>query len=421
MTNWLTEKKIKGYVWHGEAKTYRDGKVPGFFISINKTCKSYKLQADLWQGAIGRRKLVRTVRHTIGTTETHSLSDARNIASECLSKIKRGVDPFPQKNKNRGTLPSVNGDPVGWTVDELMLGYAEVLEAKEMAERSISNVHNIHSRYLKRWRGRMAIEITKRDARDLHEYISTNHGKTAANQALRYFRAAYNVADTLSDDNEAFEYNPVRGVIFHKDRLSNRVLAPEELFEWSKKLEAIRNPLRREMHLLSLLSGLRPGSAMSIQQDWFDLEGSAIRFPRMKSSRAFDLPLSIQMIECVGRAQQISHSLYPNSNWLFPTRTTDGKVTHTKVVREKNMPRETGHILRHTHRTMAQHELINPINGKLLLDHKVPGIDGVYIHNKGLFIPLLKDQQTISDAMFRFMSDKKSCVPVNINFQIAAE
>lgn len=70
---------------------------------------------------------------------------------------------------------------------------------------------------------------------------------------------------------------------------------------------------------------------------------------------------------------------------------------------------------------MAQHELINPINAKLLLDHKVPGIDGVYIHHKGLFIPLLKDQQTISDAMFRFMADKKSFAPTDISFQLAAE
>lgn len=350
MSNWLTEKIIKGYEWRGEAKTYRDGKVPGFFVCVNKTCKSYKIQADLWQGATGRKKLIRTVRHTIGTTETHSLSDARNSASEILNKIKRGIDPIPRKKGHGEATQTVNGDPVGWTVDELMLGYAAVLEAKEMADRSISNVHMVHSRYLKRWRGRKAIDITKSDARDLHEYISTNHGKTAANQALRYFRAAYNVADALSDDNEAFEYNPVRGVIFHKDRLSNRVLAPEDLFEWAIKLAAIRNPLRREMHLLSLLSGLRPSSAKSIQKDWIDLENSAIRFPRMKSSRAFDLPLSIQMKDCIERAQHISDSLYPNTNWLFPTRSMDGQITHTKVVREKSMPSETGHILRHTHR-----------------------------------------------------------------------
>lgn len=421
MTNWLTEKKIKGYEWCGEAKTYRDGKVAGFFISVNKTCKSYKLQADLWQGAIGRRKLIRTVRHTIGTTETHTLSEARNIASEALSKIKRGVDPFPQKNKRQGTTQTVNGDPVGWTVDELMLGYAEVLEAKEMADRSISNVHMVHSRYLKRWRGRRAIDITKSDARDLHDYISTNHGKTAANQALRYFRAAYNVADALSDDNEAFEYNPVRGVIFHKDKSSNRVLASEELFDWSEKLKNIPNPLRQEMHLLSLLSGLRPGNAMSIQQDWIDLENRAIKFPRMKSTRAFDLPLSTQMIQCINSALQINNVLYPNSIWLFSTRNVKGEITHTKVIREKSMPSETGHILRHTHRTMAQHELINPINAKLLLDHKVPGIDGVYIHDKALFNPLLKDQQRISDAMFHFMENKNSCVPKDLKLQIAAE
>ncbi|WP_324752700.1 hypothetical protein [Roseovarius sp. Pro17] len=84
------------------------------------------------------------------------------------------------------------------------------------------------------------------------------------------------------------------------------------------------------------------------------------------------------------------------------------------------MPSETVRISCHTHRSMAQHQLVNAISAKLLLDHAGLGIDGVYIHNKPLFLPLLNDQQRISDAMFQFMENWESCVPGDRRFQTAA-
>ncbi len=413
MAHWLNEKKIKALTWQDKTETYRDGKVPGFFVAVNKTCKSYKIQADLWQGPNGRRILVRTIRHTIGTTETHSLVEARDIAGELLSKIKRGIDPFPPKRQARDgeEIMVINGDPVGWTVDELMLNYAAVLAAEEKSERSIKNVEETRVRYLKRWRGRMIVEIRKSDARALHTYITVNHGKVVANQTMRYFRAAYNIAARLSDDNEALEYNPVQGVVFHKERASKRVILPQLIFDWWRQLEELPNPLRRELHKLSILSGLRPGTVVSIKRDWIDLLSCAIHFPKMKNSDGFDLPLSWQMVECISRAQKVSEVLYPGAEWLFPTRAKDRSITHIKTVRENKMPSQTGHILRHTHRTIAQAVGISPINAKLLLNHKIPGIDGVYIHDVALFGPLLHDQQKISDCIMKLATDRVTCPP----------
>jgi integrase len=417
MADWLNEKKIKALTWGGEAQTIRDGKIAGFFVSVNKTCKSYKIQADLWQGPSGRRTLVRTVRHTIGTTETHSLAEARNIAAELLSKIKRGVDPFPPKRQARdgADLMVVNGDPVGWNVDELMLNYQAVLAAEEKSERSIHNIEETRARYLKRWRGRMIVDIRKKDARELHAYITANHGKVVANQTMRYFRAAYNVAEALSDDKEAFEYNPVQGVIFHKERASKRVILPQLIFDWWRQVEALPNPLRQEMHKLHILSGLRPGTVMTIKREWLDLQSCTIHFPKMKTSEGFDLPLSWQMVDCVKRAEEMSKFLYPGSEWLFPTRAKDRSITHTKVIREKSMPSETGHILRHTHRTIAQSVGVSPINAKLLLDQKIPGIDSVYIHDVALFGPLLRDQQRISDCITSLATDRDAILPTHAN------
>jgi integrase len=67
------------------------------------------------------------------------------------------------------------------------------------------------------------------------------------------------------------------------------------------------------------------------------------------------------------------------------------------------MPGKTGHILRHTHRTFAQRIGTSAINARLLLDHKLPGIDDHYVHSHGMFEALLKDQQAISDEMDRYL------------------
>ena len=399
----LTEKSIKALSWSGKTEIYRDSKLPGFFITVNKTCKSFKVQADLWQGPRGRRRLVRTVRHTIGTVDTTSLEDARREASEILNKIKRGQDPFPSAEVHGAKGPLVNGDPVWWTVEEMMKGYERVLEEKGCTDRSIANVEEARTRYLKTWATKPACSVQKSEARDLHKMLTRKHGPVAANNTLQYFRAAYNVANQMSDDKFAFAHNPVVGVIFHKERSSGRVLMPEVLPSWWEDLQQIPNPLRREMHLLNLLSGLRPGDVMSIQKDWIYTENAVIKFPEMKSRREFHLPLSKQMIDCVVRALELSKMLCPGSVWLFPTRDMKGNITHTKVIRERLLPSQTGHILRHTHRTMAQREKITGTNARLLLDHKVPGIDGVYIHQRALFEPLLNDQQIISDAFFDFM------------------
>jgi len=61
----LTEGLIKGLKFEGKATTVRDAKVTGLMVVVNKTGKPYKVQRDLWHGQRGRRKLVKTVRHTL--------------------------------------------------------------------------------------------------------------------------------------------------------------------------------------------------------------------------------------------------------------------------------------------------------------------------------------------------------------------
>ena len=171
------------------------------------------------------------------------------------------------------------------------------------------------------------------------------------------------------------------------------------------------------MHEFGLFSGLRPGTLVGLKRDWIKLDRQAISIPRMKSGRTFDLPLSGHMIGIISRALAISDVLFPNATWLFPTRATKdnakrqtkkGCVIATQVWREKSLPSETGHLLRHTYRTVAQRICLDKIEARLLLDHTVPGIDGVYIHEKALFDRLLEAQEKMSRELLRLTEANKT-------------
>ena len=204
-------------------------------------------------------------------------------------------------------------------------------------------------------------------------------------------------------DPDQLPDNPVKAVTFNKVRAANRVIMPEDLPDWWEKVQALSNPLRRAMHELGLYSGLRPGSLVGLQRSWVRFDDRAIAIPKMKSGRTFDLPLSACMAEIVMRALDTGHVLYPGSPWLFPTLSTKdpGAVIRTQVWREKSLPSETGHILRHTYRTIAQRIGLDKINARLLLDHTVSGIEGVYIHDKALFERLLAAQERMSNEIAR--------------------
>ena len=78
MPETLAEAAVKALKYEGVPSVARDAKVTGLLVAVNKTGKSYKVQRDLWQGQRGRKKLVKTVRHTLGGTEEMTLDDARS-------------------------------------------------------------------------------------------------------------------------------------------------------------------------------------------------------------------------------------------------------------------------------------------------------------------------------------------------------
>lgn len=373
----------------------RDKALPGFMVAVNKRSKVYKVQRDLWSGNHGRKSLVKTVRKTLGPTDKISLRNARHQAIQLLEEIENGVDP----NAEITDLAAES-----WTVERLYEEYAEDMRARECGERTIADVGLRVDRYLADWKHIPIGQIKRSMCRERHRKITHKNGKIAANLTLREFRAAYNIALRVADDADALPDNPVKAVTFNRERSANRLIMPDDLPDWWQKLTALQNPVRRAMHELGIFSGLRPGTLVSLEREWVNLTERAIIIPKMKTGRSFALPLSDHMIGIVLKALEMSESFFPDTRWIFPSYSNKtGKVIAVAVWREKALPSETGHILRHTYRTVAQRLKIDPIDRRLLLDHKVPGIDGVYVHEKALFDKLLEEQKMVSDELLRLM------------------
>ena len=390
----LTEAAVRALTFEGKPRMVRDTKVTGLMVAVNKTNKSYKVQRDLWVGERGRKRLVKTVSHTLGGTDEITLDEARSRAIRVIEVIKSGIDP------NAPPPEPVAEQADTWTVRRMYQEYAADMTARECAPRTVLDTLDRLNTYLPDLADTPISEVKRSTARAEHQRISRDHGKVTANKVFRDFRAAYNFALKVVDDPDALPSNPVLAVTFHKERASEKVILNDDLPDWWRRVQAITNPLRRDMHELGLLSGLRPGTLVTLRREWVRLDARAISIPKMKSGRAFDLPLSNRMVEVVRRAMAVGDVLFPGSPWLFPSRSSKtGDVIATQVWKEKALPSETGHILRHTWRTVAQNIRLNVVNARLLLDHTVPGIDGVYIHKGALFDSLLADQETMTAAL----------------------
>ncbi|MEM9204764.1 MAG: integrase family protein [Pseudomonadota bacterium] len=396
----LTEARVRTLAYEGKPAVVRDTKVTGLLVAVNKGSKSYKVQRDLWQGPRGRKVLVKTVRHTLGGTEEMTLNEARSRALAVLDQIKRGIDP-------NAPLPDAADDAGTWTVRRMFEEYGADMRARGCVDRSVDDMMDRLARYLPNWADTPITEVRRSAAREEHRRITERHGATTANKAMRDFRAAYNFALKVVDDPDALPGNPIAAITFNKERASNRVIMPDDLADWWARTQSLPNPLRRKMHKLGLLSGLRPGTLVALRREWVRLEDRAVSIPRMKSGRSFDLPLSGHMVELLGQVMAAGDVLFPGAPWLFPSRSSrTGEVIATQVWKEKALPSETGHILRHTYRTVAQRTGIDRVNARLLLDHTVPGIDGVYIHERALFDTLLVEQERMTGAILALLESE---------------
>ncbi len=378
----LTEANVRGLPPSpGRGYVVRDTELKGFIVIVNKKSSSWGVQRDLWQGPRGHRRFVRSVRYTIGRVGIMPLRVAREMALEAIHQIQQGIDP----NK-----PDVT---TTLTLKDLWKEYEENLHARGRAPRSIADfVYNL--RYFKDWVDLTLEEIASNRiaVRERHKKLTRENGPYAANRAMRALRAAYNLALRVDDSLPA---NPVIAVTFNREKRRNESLGPDGLPDWWRKIEALDNPIRRDLHKFLLLTGMRRTAAITARWENVDWKRGLLFVPNPKGGeeRAFSLPLSGYLVELLSERQRENELPFEGSPWVWPAISKSGHITEPKE-NKRGLP--PPHVLRHSYATLAKGAGLNEMDIALLMNHKLPGVTAGYIHETSLIEHLKACQEKVT-------------------------
>ncbi|QXQ06949.1 hypothetical protein KX816_02480 [Sphingosinicellaceae bacterium] len=126
-----------------------------------------------------------------------------------------------------------------------------------------------------------------------------------------------------------------------------------------------------------------------------------IAVPKGGAKKAFDIPLSREMIRCLMRARRFGRQMHPihATNWVFPADSGSGHLVEQKEDRDSLS--KWGNDLRQSFRTLAQAAGVSEFDARLLMNHAVPGVNAGYItRHKLLEDHLRSQQQAVSRTIF---------------------
>jgi len=377
----------------------RDAEMKGFFLKIGKTKKSFMVRGDFWRA--GRREF--SVQKKVGEFGMMSAREARCEAKGLLAKFARGEKP---SDPNR-----MSGNAV--TLSSAWHRYRDAhMIRKGRGERTIENYRDYMERLLTDWLDIPLVTLSAN--RDMvvrrHEDLSVKHGPYIANSVMKVLRAIYNHAARGNPEIPA--YNPVLAVDWNAEHRRDTAMGEDDLREWFEKLNALNNPLRREFHLFTLLSGSRPLAIKEASLEHIDFRKRVLHIPKPKggADKAFDIPLSRQMISCLIRAIKIGRMMFPvqAEYWIFPSDSESGHLVHHKEKRDR-LPK-WGNDLRQTYRTMSQVAEVSELDIHLLMNHSLRGVNAGYITRERLVQGhLRKQQQRISNKIFEAFGSDVRC------------
>lgn len=385
----------------------RDTELKGFFVVIGKRRRTFTVQGDLRQGG----KRASSIRVSIGDASEMSTRAARATAKEYLAQISRGRHPKNDKQAD-GAHPApamgIGGTFASITLRQAWERYLEAhLMRKNRSAKTIEGYRDHVDRIFAEWLDTTLHVLATDPARvaKKHDEVTRENGPYMANGSMRTLRAIYNHA--RKTNRSLPSDNPADAVDWNVEERRNTGMGSADLKGWFAQLAALDNPVRREFHLFTLLCGSRPTALQEAKPEHIDFRRRTLHIPKPKGGgkKAFDIPLSRQMILCLIRAIRFGRQMYPLQRpaWVFPADSESGHLAETKEDRE--MLSKWGNDLRQTFRTIATAAGVSEVDAKLLMNHAIPGVNAGYItRHKLLEDHLRTQQQAISSAVFAALS-----------------
>jgi len=375
----------------------RDTELKGFFVQVGKRKRTYMAQGEFWRE--GHREFGCMTK--LGDADRLNAREARKAAKNVLGLIARGERPGQENAPRRGEL----------TLRAAWERYKEAhLIRKNRGARTIKGYQDHMEQHLADWLDRSLARLGRNPqlVTERHDKITREAGPYAANGCMRTLRAVYNHAAKSHLD---LSRNPIVAIDWDEEQRRDTGMGLADLPGWFLQLRAIDNPVRREFHLLSLLSGSRPDALKKARIEHLDLRRRVLHVPKPKggAKKAFDIPLSRAMVRSIIRLLRAGRMLHPEQAefWLFPADSASGHLVEHKEERHE-LPK-WGNELRQSYRTLAQPAGVSELDIHLLMNHSLPGVNAGYITRHRLLEDHLRDQQEkISKVIIAAASAPKS-------------
>ena len=349
-----------------DALVYWDTDLRGFGLLVRRSGRrKWFVQKDIR----GKTRQVGIGQYPAWTPEM-----ARKQAMELIVQMDSGVDPNARarEEKARGT-----------TLDEAIEWHQTAMRAKRCAERSIATIREEAERHLADWLNRPLASITRHECAQRHERVTEKAGPYAANRALQHFRAVYNTAGRRLEE---LPPNPTIACTFNRIKRRREPVAWPALPDWKRRVDGIDNPIRRDLQLFILYTGLRATDAKTVRWEHIDFDAGTLHRPKPKGGedRAFTVPVAGPVLDILHRRRDENSLIYPDDHgWVFPSKDMQGRVTHVAQPKEQRydeMGNKVGilpspHRLRDTFATAGHEARVHPLDLKVLMNHSLPAGD----------------------------------------------
>ena len=337
----------------------------------------------------------RPVRTKIGRSSQIKLAVARARAHTMAENATKGIDPGEKRREN---LHDITFKQFYETI------YRPEYSIVYKKPRSVVNDDSIFTHHLKDFHNRMMLGIKPVEIAKLHNNTKQTHSPYTANRVLSLIKHIYVIAAKHGYMNG--HANPAADITKFKEQTRDRFLQSDELQRLFAALETEQNEVFKNYILISLYSGQRRSSILSLRWSQVDLVNGFIYLPDTKNGEPMQVPMTNQLRELF---EKINHN--KNSDWVLPSvRSKSGHLEDPKrpwheLLRRAGIKNLRLHDLR---RTMGSYQAISGASLHIIgksLGHKSASATQVYA--RLTVDPVRNAMQKATDKMMEFVSDSE--------------
>jgi integrase len=388
-------------------RLYWEAQNPGFGLRVGERAKAWFVQREV-NG--------KSTRVTIGRYPQKKVEDARREARAQLVLMEAGTNPKAERRRQKVT---------GMTLRDALELYGS--DSKRDA-RTVADYRYQLGMYLKDWLGRplkeLGTDAGREEVHERHQKIARDiaagvyakktakgkprshkgrTGETTANHVMHAFRTVWNRAMRQSS---ALPVCPTLNVDWFKQEPRRAAIPYELLPTWYAGVRHAA-PMRRDVLITAILTGLRSADARTLRWENVDFEAQRLHIPEPKGGkkRAFDLPLS-RRVAALLRERRKAHEesltkrlLPPHAEpWVFGAWSKSGHIVEPRVPVE-GVPYIV-HGLRNTFANVGRTAGVDEVYVGTLMNHTQPSRTMAQRYGNVVVDELRGPAQRIEDAMF---------------------